>query len=213
MLEVQLVNPPHDRKLSRRHRSWLIVHAAAAQTQQLRLPQQRQCVPTVNHRFALSRPALPSAPDKKSFSSVSSPIFACNVFTSTAGAAVPDPEAPNTSAALPTSCAFHAVIWFGCTSNCCANSASVFSPLMAAKATFALKAGLCVRRVRFVMLAPDPRHLRRSQADSPLIALFEFGQPPLMKRSATPLPSGWRTKEGELSMPRKVISSWKSPDM
>jgi len=29
------------------------------------------------------------------------------------------------------------------------------------------------------MLAPDPRHLRRSQADSPLIALFEFGQPPL----------------------------------
>jgi hypothetical protein len=28
---------------------------------------------------------------------------------------------------------------------------------MAAKATFALKAGLCVRRVRFVMIAPDPR--------------------------------------------------------
>src|SRR3954447_20843703 len=149
MLEVQLVNPSHDRKLGRRHRPRLIVHAAAAQTQQLRLPQQRQRVPAVDHRFALSSPALPSAPDKKSFSSVNSPILACNVFTSTVGAAVPDPEAPNTSAALPTSCAFHAVIWFGCTSNCCANSASVFSPLMAANATFALT----------------------------LIALSEFGQP------------------------------------
>jgi hypothetical protein len=29
------------------------------------------------------------------------------------------------------------------------------------------------------MLAPDPRHHRRLQADFPLIALSEFGQPPL----------------------------------
>src|SRR5690242_14747215 len=179
MLEVQLVNPPHDHKLGRRHRLRLVVHAAAAQPQQLRLPHQRQLVSAVDHRFAISSPALPSAADKKSFSSVSSPILACNVFTSTAGAAAPAAEAPNTSAAPPTSCAFHAVIWFACTSNCCANSASVFSPLMAANATFALNAGLCVRRVRFVMLAPDPRHHRRLQADFPLIALSEFGQPPL----------------------------------
>ena len=32
-----------------------------------------------------------------------------------------------------------------------------------------------------------------------------------MKRSATPLPSGCRTKEGEASIPRHSISSWKSP--
>jgi hypothetical protein len=44
----------------------------------------------VDHRFALSKPALPSAPDKKSFVSVSSPIFACSVFTSTGGAAGAD---------------------------------------------------------------------------------------------------------------------------
>jgi hypothetical protein len=30
---------------------------------------------------------------------------------------------------------------------------------------------------------------------------------------ATPLPSGSRTKEGEASIPRHSISSWKSPDM
>jgi hypothetical protein len=30
----------------------------------------------VNHRFALCNPAFVSVPDKKSFSSVSSPIFA-----------------------------------------------------------------------------------------------------------------------------------------
>jgi hypothetical protein len=31
---------------------------------------------TVDHRFTLNKPALPSAPSKKSFSSVSSPILA-----------------------------------------------------------------------------------------------------------------------------------------
>jgi hypothetical protein len=39
----------------------------------------------VDHRFALSKPALPSAPSKKSFSSVSSPILAWSDFTSTVG--------------------------------------------------------------------------------------------------------------------------------
>ena len=39
----------------------------------------------------------------------------------------------------------------GWTSNCCANPASVLSPLIAAKATFALKAGVWFRRVRFVI--------------------------------------------------------------
>jgi hypothetical protein len=34
-----------------------------------------------------------------------------------------------------------------------------------------------------------------------------------MKRSATPLPSGSRTKDGEASMPKHLISSLKSPDM
>ena len=34
-----------------------------------------------------------------------------------------------------------------------------------------------------------------------------------MKRSAQPLPSGERTKAGELSMPRKANSFWKWWDM
>jgi hypothetical protein len=42
-----------------------------------------------------------------------------------------------------------------------------------------LKAGACVRRTRLVMVAPDLRHPRRSQAEIPLIDLSEFGQPPL----------------------------------
>src|SRR4051812_11594062 len=50
---------------------------------------------------------------------------------------------------------------------------------MAASATLALKAGACVRRVRFVIVAPDPRHSRRSQAGFPLNELSEFGRPPL----------------------------------
>ncbi len=37
----------------------------------------------VDHRFTLSNPALVSAPSRKSFSSVSSPILACSAFRST----------------------------------------------------------------------------------------------------------------------------------
>ena len=48
---------------------------------------------------------------KKSFSSVSSPILACSDFTSMAGCAAPLPSpGPKTSAAPPSSCAFHDVI-------------------------------------------------------------------------------------------------------
>jgi hypothetical protein len=50
---------------------------------------------------------------------------------------------------------------------------------MAANDTFALKAGLCVRRTRLVIVAPERRHFGRSQAEIPLIDLSEFGQPPL----------------------------------
>jgi len=66
---------------------------------------------TVDHRLALSNPALVSAPSKKSFSSVSSPILAWSDFTSIAGmAGVPPPPDPKISEALPSSCDFQAVI-------------------------------------------------------------------------------------------------------
>src|SRR5689334_2536097 len=176
---MQGVNPPHDRKLGLRHSSRFIVEAAPAEPQQLCLPHQRQFMRPVDQRFALSRPALLSAPAKKSFSKISSPILACRVFTSTTGAASPAalPE-PNNPAAASTKCPFQAVIWFGCTSYCCANSASVFSPLMAASATLALKAGACARRVRFVIVAPDQRHSHRFQAGFPLNGPSEFGRLP-----------------------------------
>ena len=98
-LQMQPVEMAHDRKLRLRHRPRPVVDAAAADAQNPRLLADRQIVRAVDHRFALSNPALVSAPSKKSFSSVSSPILACSDFTSTAGcAAVPPPE-PNTSAA------------------------------------------------------------------------------------------------------------------
>src|SRR5689334_12925228 len=57
---------------------------------------------------------------------------------------------------------------------------------MAASATFALKAGLCVRRARLAIVTPDMRHSRRSQADFPLIGLSEFAQPPLSSDQLRP---------------------------
>src|ERR1700683_972605 len=108
---MQPVETPHDFQVGRWHRARQVVDAAAADAQNLRLLADRQIVRTGDHRFALSHPALVSAPSKKSFSSVSSPILACSDFTSTAGCAVSlPPPGPNTSAAPPSNCAFHDVI-------------------------------------------------------------------------------------------------------
>src|SRR5260370_30775584 len=80
---MQTVETLHDRKVGFRHRAWQIVDAATADVQSFRLLGDGQIVRGLDHRFALSKPALPSAPSKKSFSSVSSPILACSDFTST----------------------------------------------------------------------------------------------------------------------------------
>ena len=42
--------------------------------------------------------------------------------------------------------------------------------------------------VRFVILAPDPRHPRRFQAENPLIGLSDFAEPPLIAAANTWLP-------------------------
>src|SRR3954462_4613662 len=99
-LEVQLVHPAHDGEIGRRDRSRQVIDTAAADPEHFGLLGDRQIMGAVDHRFALSRPALLSAPDKKSLVNVSSPILACSVFTSTAGVAGSDPgSAPNTPAA------------------------------------------------------------------------------------------------------------------
>src|SRR5882762_8904034 len=68
-------------------------------------------------------------------------------------------------------------------SNSCANSDSVFSPLTAASATFALKAGVWFRRARLLIVSPDSRaNLARRQAETPLIALFRFPEPALLEQ-------------------------------
>ncbi len=138
---------------------------------------ERVIVP-VDHRFALGKsPAFPSAPDKKSRSSVNSPILACSVFTSIAGGLESGfVSVPKTPAAPSRSCDLQVVIWFGWTSNCSASSASVFSLLIAAKATFALKAGLWFRRGLFVMLSPVHGSLRRVQAEFPLIQVVQISR-------------------------------------
>src|SRR5207245_9526407 len=97
-LQMQPVETPHDLQVGRRHRTWQVVDTATADAQNVGLLCDRQIVLTVDHRFALSNPALLSAPSKKSFSNVSSPIFACSDFTSTAGCAAPfSPPGPKTS--------------------------------------------------------------------------------------------------------------------
>src|SRR6266851_918946 len=56
----------------------------------------------------------------------------------------------------------------------------VRSPLTAARATFALKAGEWFRRGRLLMVSPVHGDYRRCQAEIPLIVLFRFPGPALL---------------------------------
>src|SRR5450755_3711252 len=112
----------------------------------------------VDHRFALSMPALVSAPAKKSFSKASCPIFACSSFRSIVGATAD--SAPNTLAARSSNWFFQSTIWLACTSCNLASSASVFSPLMASTATLALKSGEWFLRGLLLIVIPAFSGLR-----------------------------------------------------
>src|SRR3712207_6005232 len=113
-VEMQFVDPPHQREVGGRGWPGPVIDAAPADVEHLGLSGDRQIMRAVDHRFALSKPALPSAPAKKSFSSVSSPSLAWSTVRSTAGPLLSLRfSEPNTPAAPSRSCAFHWVIWFG----------------------------------------------------------------------------------------------------
>src|SRR6202158_3279552 len=67
----------------------------------------------------------------------------------------------------------------GWKSKCSASWAMVRSPLTAARATFALKAGEWFRRGRLLMVSPVHGDYRRCQAEIPLIVLSKFPRPAL----------------------------------
>jgi len=75
---MQLVHPAHHGEIGGGNRPGQIIDTATADLQGLRRSADRQFVVTVDQRFALSKPALLSAPPKKSFSSVSSPLTAAS---------------------------------------------------------------------------------------------------------------------------------------
>src|SRR5690606_28948234 len=109
VFQMHFINQAHQLQILVTDRTRQVVHAAAAQIQQLCLTRYGQFVFEINHFFALSSPALLSAPSKKSFSSVSSPILACSAFRSTGGCSSASP--PKAKAACSCNWVFHWVIW------------------------------------------------------------------------------------------------------
>ena len=125
---------------------------------------------------ARRKPPLPSAPDTKSFSSVSSPILACRLFTSTPGPSSALTGAPKMPVAASRSWSRHCLIWFGRTSNSCANSISVFSPLIPDTAAIALNAGLWFRRGHLAMVFSSRAASCCGCTESPLNQPLQFSR-------------------------------------
>ena len=68
VVEMQFVEAAHDPQILGRSWPGFVIDGAPADAERLGLPGDRQVVLTVDHRLALSNPALVSAPSKKSFS-------------------------------------------------------------------------------------------------------------------------------------------------
>lgn len=146
VIQMQLIDPPHQLQILLRDRTRRVVHAAAIGPQQLTLPLHRQLCFPIDHLRPLGPGKRPSAVDKKSRSTVSSPIFACSSWTFSRSAVLSAAAPPNTSVARCSNSFFQPVIWVGCTSYWAASSAVVFSPFNASSATRALNAGEWFRR-------------------------------------------------------------------
>src|SRR5665811_697437 len=114
-LQVDLVHGGHQGQITLSGSDRLVVDACAGEVEKTRLPADRHGMGPVDHRFALVPPMRPSAPDKKSFSMVSSPILACNS-AMLAPLCLACSSSPKTAAAPSKSWRFHLVIWLGWTS-------------------------------------------------------------------------------------------------
>ena len=73
MLQMQPVETTHHLQVACRHRARQIIDTAAADAQDLRLFADRKSVFAVDHRLALSKPALLSAPSKKLVTALRAP--------------------------------------------------------------------------------------------------------------------------------------------
>jgi hypothetical protein len=76
IIEMQFVEAAHELQILGRNRPRLVIDRAPRKAEHPCLPLDREGMAAVNHRFALSRPALLSALSKKSLARVSSPILA-----------------------------------------------------------------------------------------------------------------------------------------
>src|SRR5712664_902565 len=96
----------------------------------------------------------------------------------------------------------------------------VRSPLTAASATFALKAGEWFRRGRLLMVSPVHGDYRRYQAEIPLIVLSRFPGPALNRDAADQVRIGDQSQDREdgvwaiasrgatiATLPRKAMNS------
>ena len=115
VVQMQFVDPPHDRQIGRRHRPGQVIYAAAADRPAPGLPRQRQdCSRSIIAlRSARVRLCRAHRPKNRSPASTRRSWRAVPSGPPPAGASIPEAPEPKTPAAPSSSCAFQVVIWFG----------------------------------------------------------------------------------------------------
>src|SRR3990170_5514362 len=154
------VDDPHEIEVERGFSDRLVVERGAADSQKKALPGDAELgMGRFDHPFPPVSAQRPKALDKKSRSTVSSPILACNSFTRASWSPSWRACFPENSSTSPSAaCRFHFVIRFEWTPNREDNSESVASSRIAAIATLALNSAV----YRFRLLVFMPGLLRQS---------------------------------------------------
>ena len=167
--KMQFVDTAHERQIGRGY--WLgpVIHARAAKIEQFALAHDRHLALSVDQRFALGLPNLPSAPDKKSRSMVISPTLACRSRIRSSASSAAGLPFSKISPACSRSCFRQVAIWVACKLWREASTARVASPFNASSAIRALNLGEWFLRERFMVAAPLSRHrCRYDRAVHPL---------------------------------------------
>lgn len=131
---MNFIDQTHQTQISGSNIFGLVIQRIAIDLNQLRLLSYRKLMGLIDHFLPLNCPIFLSAPSKKSICNAWCPILACRALRSISGSCCAIGR-EKILIDCSSSWFFQSMIWFWCKSNWVESSVSVWSPIIAARAT------------------------------------------------------------------------------